>query len=49
MEKLEHEFVPYQAIEDFPRIEKELFEKGAVNYCSVCLFMALVLPPNLIY
>jgi hypothetical protein len=35
MEKLEHEFVHYQAIEDFPRIEEALWEKVVENYFSM--------------
>jgi hypothetical protein len=39
MEKLDHEFAPYQAIEDFPRIEETLWEKGATNYHSTYAYL----------
>jgi hypothetical protein len=39
MEKLDHEFAPYQAIEDFPRIEEALWEKGARNYRSAYAYL----------
>jgi hypothetical protein len=38
-EKLDHEFAPYQAIEDFPRIEEALWEKGAANYRSAYAYL----------
>ena len=34
MEKLDHEFAPYQAITDFPKIEEAFWDKGALNYRS---------------
>ena len=39
MEKLDHEFAPYQAIADFPKIEEAFWEKGALNYRSAYAYL----------
>jgi hypothetical protein len=39
MEKLDHAFAPYQAIEDFPKIEEALWEKGAGNYRTAYAYL----------
>jgi hypothetical protein len=39
MEKLDHEFAPYQAIADFPKIEEAFWEKGALNNRSAYAYL----------
>jgi hypothetical protein len=39
MEKLDHEFAPYQAIADFPKIEEAFWDKGGLNTRSAYAYL----------